>query len=109
MTPRIAAALVVASVAVGVQAEYFAIHTHWSAESPLLDIAVGWVYTGAGLIAWFASNRRAQSLIPAATIFVALMLRETIVVARSSRCWADTSARGSPERSTERSRRISRP
>src|SRR3954453_24152101 len=51
MSRRAAVALAVAGLAVGVQAEYFAAHSHWS-ENHFLDVAVGWMFLGAGLVVW---------------------------------------------------------
>jgi signal transduction histidine kinase len=51
VTRRIAIAVAAAGLAVGVQAEYFAMHAHWT-ENHVLDVMVGWVFIGAGLVAW---------------------------------------------------------
>ena len=51
MSRRAAWAVAGAGLAVGVQAEYFAIRAHWT-ENHVLDAAVGWAFLAAGLVAW---------------------------------------------------------
>ena len=49
--------LLVTGIALGLLAEHYSTSDHWW-ENPWLDLAVGWTYIGAGLVAWW---RRPQN------------------------------------------------
>jgi signal transduction histidine kinase len=51
MNRRLLVALALGGIALGATAEYISIRTH-APEQPWLDLAVGWAFMAAGLIAW---------------------------------------------------------